>query len=413
MAPALQDAQRTLQLLLRRSVIAYYPGVHLPAEFQLVAACCRWPPSPAREEALLAAAAGADWNLVARIAQRHRVEGLVWNALRQAGAPFPAEVGERLQAAAERIARQNLVLTAESLRLTALLERAQIRHLFIKGVSLGVLAYGSIGPKMGWDIDLLVPIESVEPAASVLEAAGYRLHIPSGPRGREKLGLWHRHWKESVWTTPDGRLTVELHSRLNDNSMLLPEVGLDSPSRQVEVSKGRFLATLRSEELFAYLCVHGASSAWFRLKWIADVGALLGDCPPDEIERLYRRSQEMGAGRAAAQALLLCERLLAIPLPAALAAELRSDGINRWLLDIALRKLAGRTLTAELNEKLLGTGTIHLMQFALLPGLRFKFAELRRRLAFPAHRIAVPLPKALGFLYPLVAVSRRLGRRGR
>ncbi|MGZ8305913.1 MAG: nucleotidyltransferase family protein, partial [Allosphingosinicella sp.] len=201
--------------------------------------------------------------------------------------------------------------------------------------------------------------------------------------------------------------------RLNDNPLLLPEVGPDSPIQQVEVAKGRFLATLRTDELFAYLCVHGASSAWFRLKWIADVGALLGDCPPNEIERLYRRSQAMGAGRAAGQALLLCERLLATPLSPALAAELRADRMNRWLVAVALRKLAGRTLTAELDEKLLGTGTIHLMQFALLPGLRFKFAELRRQLVNPADRIAVPLPRALGFLYPFVALARRLKPRPR
>ena len=276
---------------------------------------------------------------------------------------------------------------------------------------MGVLAYGSIGPKMGWDIDLLVPLESLETAASALESAGYRLLLPKGPKARERLGLWHRHWKESVWATPDGGLTVELHTRLNDNPMLLPGVGPDSPSRQVEVSRGKFLATLPADELFAYLCVHGASSAWFRLKWIADVGALLGACPPEEIERLYRRARELGAGRAPAQALLLCERLFATPLPPALGAELRSDRINRWLLAIGLRKLAGRTMTAEPAERLLGTGTIHLMQFALLPGLRFKYAELRRQLVNPADRIAVPLPRALGFLYPLVAMSRRLGRR--
>lgn len=385
--------------------------VHLPREFELVAACCRWPPSPERDSAVLAAAAQADWTLVARIAERNRVEGLVWNALRQSGASLPGEVGERLQASADRIARQNLSLTAESLRLSGLLGQAQVRHLFVKGITLGVLAYGSIGPKMGWDIDLLVPFESVEPAAASLEAAGYRLVLPRGPKGRERLGLWHRHWKESVWVTPGSGLTVELHSRLNDNPLLLPGVGPDSPRRQVEVSRGRFLETLRTDELFAYLCVHGASSAWFRLKWIADVAALLGGCPPAEIERLYRRSQELGAGRAAAQALLLGERLLATPVPSALVAELRADPINRWLLSVALRKLAGRTLTAELDEKLLGTGTIHIMQFALLPGLRFKYAELCRQLVNPADRIALPLPRALGFLYPLVAVSRRLNRR--
>jgi hypothetical protein len=384
--------------------------LHLPREFELVAACCRWPPSPERSQALLAAAAQADWDLVARIAERHRVEGLVWNALRESGAAFPAEVGERLRAAADRIARQNLLLAAESLRLTGLLERAQVRHLFVKGITLGVLVYGSIGPKMGWDIDLLVSPDSVEPAAAALEEAGYRLLLPGGPKGRERLGVWHRHWKESVWITPGSRMTVELHSRLTDNPLLLPGIGLDSPTRQVEVAKGRYLATLCNDELFAYLCVHGASSAWFRLKWIADVGALLGGCPPEEIDRLYRRSQEMGAGRAAAQALLLCERLLATPVPPALAAELRSDAVNRWLLAIALRKLAGRTLTAELDERLLGTGTLHLMQFALRRGLRFKYAELRRRLINPADRVAVPLPRALWFLYPAVAMSRRLRR---
>ena len=387
--------------------------MHLPREFELVAACCRWPPSPARDFAVLAAAEQADWNLVARIAERNRIEGLVWNALREAGASLPSEVGERLQSAADRIARQNLFLAAESLRLSALLQGARLRHLFVKGISLGVLAYRSIGPKMGWDIDLLVPRDSIEPAAAALEAAGYRLVLPRGPKGRERLGLWHRHWKESVWITPGGRLTVELHSRLNDNPLLLPGVGVDSPSQRVEVSKGRFLETLRTDELFAYLCVHGASSAWFRLKWIADLGALLGDSPPPEIERLYRRSQELGAGRAAAQALLLCERLLGTPVPPPLVAELRSDRVNRWLLSVALRKLAGRTLTAELDERLLGTGTLHLMQFALLPGLGFKYSELRRRLINPADRIAVPLPRVLGFLYPFVAVSRRLGWRTR
>ena len=51
------------------------------------------------------------------------------------------------------------------------------------------------------------------------------------------------------------------------------------------------------------------------------------------------------------------------------------------------------------------------MQFALLPGLGFKYAELRRQLINPADRVSVQLPKALRFLYPLVAISRRLGRR--
>ncbi|MEA3052108.1 MAG: hypothetical protein QOG72_1011 [Sphingomonadales bacterium] len=383
--------------------------MHLSREFQLVAACCRWPPSPERHSAVLGAAGSVDWALVARIAERHRVEGLVWAALRGSGVVVPEAPGARLRGAAAHIARQNLELAAESLRLSGLLAAAGVRHLFVKGISLGALVYGSIGPKMGWDIDLLVPLESVEAAAALLEGAGYGLAIPAGPRARERLGRWHEHWKESVWKTADPRrLHVELHTRLSDNSMLLPEVGSDSPLQQVEVAKGRFLPTLQTDDLFAYLCVHGASSAWFRLKWIADVGALLGDRAPAEIDRLYRRSQDLGAGRAAAQALLLCRRLFGTPLPPELAAELEADRMNRWLVAIALRKLAGRAVATELHETRLGTATIHLMQLGLLPGLKFKLAELGRQLVNPHDRVAVPLPRGLGFLYPLVAFARRL-----
>lgn len=385
--------------------------MHLPPEFRLVADCCRWPPSPARDEAVRTGAGRAlDWTLIARIAERHRVEGLVWNALRRAEVAVPAEAGERLRAAAARIARQNLVLTAESLRLAERLDGAGIRHLFVKGVALGALVYGSVGPKMGWDIDLLVPLDSVEAAAALLEAAGYRLDLPSGPRARETLARFHEHWKESVWKSADGALTVELHTRLSDNPMLLPEVGPDSPVQLVEVAKGRFLPTLGPDELFAYLSVHGASSAWFRLKWIADVAALLAPVPPDEIERLYRRSQQLGAGRASAQALLLCRRLFGTAIPPALAAELEADRTNGWLLAIALRKLAGRALATELHHIRFGTASIHLMQLGLLPGLRFKLGELGRQLVNPGDRVAVPLPRRLGFLYPLVAAARRFRR---
>lgn len=388
--------------------------MHLPREFQLVVACCRWPPSPARDEAVRALAGRAvDWSLVARIAERHRVEGLAWNALRQAEVAVPAEAGERLRSAAARIARQNLVLTAESLRLAARLDEAGIRHLFVKGIALGALVYGTVGPKMGWDIDLLVPLPVVEAAAGVLEGAGYRLLLPSGPSARETLARFHEHWKESVWTSADGALTVELHTRLSDNPALLPEVGADSPARQVEVARGRFLPTLAPDELFAYLSVHGASSAWFRLKWIADVAALLAGTPPAEIERLYRRSLQLGAGRASAQALLLCRRLYGTELPPALAAELEADRTNRWLVGIALEKLAGRTLATELHQVRFGTAGIHLMQLALLPGLRFKLGELGRQLVRPDDRIAVPLPRGLGFLYPFISMTRRLIRRPR
>jgi len=381
--------------------------VRLSREFQLVAACCRRPADAEAGARIRALAEGADWPRTARIARRHRVEGLVRDGLRRAGVAAPEPEGAQLSRAAERITIQNLTLAGESLRLKRAFEAAGVDLLFVKGLTLAQRAWGSIAFKMGWDIDVLVAPDAVEEAARLLEQAGYALKIPEGAAARERLAFWHRHWKESVWVAPSG-IVVELHTALADNEALLRGVGLGSPRQDVAIAGAGALPTLALEPLFSYLAVHGASSAWFRLKWIADVAALIAPLSEPEIERLYRAAAAVGAGRAAAVALLLCARLFGTPLSATLLAELMRDRVVRTLLRVSLRKLAGRAEQRELGETRLGTLSIHLLQLGLGSGMRYKLGELRRQLVSPYDRLAVPLPRPLAFLYPAVFILRRL-----
>lgn len=348
-----------------------------PAEFAYAVACCRWNRSPEQDEWLRAQA--IDWPLFLRILRRHRVEGLAWRALRQAGVEMPAEVAAELQASADRIGRDNLAAAAECARLRARFDAAGLPLLFVKGLTLATLAYGSIVPKSGWDIDLLVDPADVVRAAELLEAGGHELVVPRGPASPVRIARWHRRAKESVWRHQARGTHVELHSALADHPLLLPGIGVRSPRQEVAVTDGISLPTLRLEELFAYLTVHGASSAWFRLKWIADLAAFLDGRSPAEIEVLYRRSQELGAGRAAALALLLLDTLFAAPLPPSLLADLKRSQTNRWLVAASLRSMTGRAVATELSELRLGTIWIHLTQFGLLPGFRYKIGELRRQ----------------------------------
>src|SRR5262249_32806700 len=145
---------------------------------------------------------------------------------------------------------------------------------------------------------------------------------------------------------PDG-LFVELHTRLADNRALVPELTVSSPTRQVEITAGRSVSTLAADELFSYLCVHGASSLWFRLKWITDLAALLSACPATEIERLYSRSQELGAGRAADQALLLAHHFYRTLDGTGLADRLERDRTSCWLAAAARCQLSSFTEPTE------------------------------------------------------------------
>jgi hypothetical protein len=349
-------------------------------EFELVAACCRWPLTSAAKSAISVSAAGVDWPLFLKMARRHRVEALVENALRQAGVDAPSDVSASLRSAAMETVRQNVTLAAECVRLNRLFEGAGVPIIFVKGVTLGLLAYGTLSLKMGWDIDILVPEEQLDEAADLLIGAGYAC---TGPKSRESLLAWHRVSKESEWRHREHQAVVELHTRLVDNVALLPVVGSNSPRQHVSVSSGTSLPTLASDELFAYLCVHGASSAWFRIKWIADVAALLGAGGAQETERLYQRAHTMGAGRAPAQALLLCARLFGAELTPGLRRELNSDWRNRYLYKAALRLMSGRLAATELHDTTLGTLPIHLTQLFLRPGLRFKRSEVRRQMTSP------------------------------
>ena len=355
--------------------------IPLQKEFQLAAACCRWPPSQARIDGITQACAGIDWPLFGRVAHRHRVEGLVWDGLRRADAEVPGAIGAPLAKAASDIVRQNLLIVGESLRLDEALREVGIESLFLKGVTLGVLAYGSVSLKRGWDIDLLVRPNQLADAVTVLRSSGYRCNFPAGDGSTDALVRFHDRAKESVWEHPARGFFVELHTALVDNKRLLPGMDARSPSQAVELAPGRSLQTLASDELFAYLCVHGASSAWFRLKWIADLAALLSDNEPSENDRLYHQSQRLGAGRAAAQALLLAEQLFETRISPELKREMQSKVANRWLHRSALRLMSGPNVAVELHHRRLGTLPIHLTQFALLPGWRFKFSEFARQLA--------------------------------
>jgi len=55
--------------------------------------------------------------------------------------------------------------------------------------------------------------------------------------------------------------------------------------------------------------------------------------------------------------------------------SLGSSAANRWLARIALNQL----LAPEPGSRMFGTATIHLSQFLLLPGARFKTIEARRQ----------------------------------
>lgn len=377
------------------------PLIRTSAEFRLALACARRPALPSCVVA--AAHEGIDWALFCRVAKRHGIAGLAVEALQQAGLSVP----DALERTARRRGRAALRQAAEALRLQDLLAAAGIAALFLKGPALAQRAFGTIGSRDAVDIDVAVASVSVVRAWAVLSAAGYAAEIPrrhlSGAALRTFLSIakdsFHRHATTGA--------IVELHWRLSDD-LIEPAVPDPTTWQTVEVAPGRSLATLGDDALFTYLCVHGAAHGWARLKWLADIGALLLDSD-DGGARYWRVAQDAGAVRPVASALLLAERLLAIDPPPGFTAP------RSWRLR-ALLQLSVRTMMAGGGAReLASTPYRGWVEFAakllIAPSPRTVAATLRR-LAISSEDVGtLALPPGCTWLYPLLRIPMLVMRR--
>lgn len=353
------------------------------AEFKLLLDCCRAAFARAPPSAIAVDPATIDWERFVRLARFHRVQAIAWNSLAPASNALPVAQAETLAEEAAEIAAANLRAAVEAGSLRDHFVGAGVDLLFLKGLTTATLAYRAPLLKVSADLDLLVDPADIDRAAELLEARGF---APMVPRDRERLSAWHHSRKESLWRRADG-IQIDLHSRLADNRRLIAGLGLASPRQDVIVAPGIALPTLAEQELVAYLCVHGASSAWFRLKWISDLAGIL--YPWRDLERLHEQCRRLGAGRAASQALLLIARLFDVD-PDKAARDLRADWQSRLLARSAARQLALGGEPRAPTETPFGTARIHWTQLLLMPGAPFKlgegFRQIRDAVANRANR---------------------------
>jgi len=384
----------------------------LPAEFALVVACCTWPMSEARSATIRdAAARPLDWDRLLRVAKRHRVEGFVSNGLAQAAVAAPAHVSGQLRDLAGVVAHRSLANAAESVRLQRALDEAGITSAVLKGSAVEILAYGALGMKSAWDIDLLVAPSDVVRAIDCLDHAGYDLVQPGG-LGRSQFETWISLARDCECRHRETGVNLELHWRLVDSLTLLQGLSVAAPSQDVVVAKGWSLRTFSNDELFTYLCVHGATHGWSRLKWIGDVAAFLER--QGDIERMYRRSLELGAGRCSAQALLLCDSLFNTALPTGLKAELESDVCARWLATLALGVLTFGAGESEIEDRAFGTSGISVSQLILTRSWSSRLKDMAHKWnRGPDLRLYLSIPERLRLFYGPVRLAVWVGRRFR
>lgn len=312
------------------------------AEFCLIAACCKWPETPERDAEIRALAREQlDWQSLSALTRKHRVEGMVFAALLSAQAVLPRDIHRNLAVQALRIKQQNISSAAETVRIQRQLDAANIPAIFFKGVALAQLAYGRLDIKHSKDIDFLVPPEKMRECTHLLEQHGYRLTKPHprfSPAQWRKLLVFYR---EIELIDPVKLLQVEPHWRMSWLAPLLAYLHARSPTIDVDLPGFGTVRSVTRDDLFVYLCFHGAQHGWLRLKWLADLHALLASQSHAEIERLYDYGQRVSGHAFAKVALRLCATLFGLDLPPRIVAEIAANRIANQIYAISLANLTG------------------------------------------------------------------------
>lgn len=380
-------------------------GDELGAELAFVCACCRRPDDSLRRARIaeLAKAVG-DWDKVERLALAHRVQGLVAHGA--ASASVSAAVARTWAAIADRVKRRALDDLAETVRLSRALGDAGIQHAILKGVPLGVRAFGTPILKQSWDIDLLVAPADAVAAAQALVELGYAPHVPARRFTEAEFRRWSAVSKEAEFRSPGGR-TAELHWAVSDHPMLLSGIGVDSADRPVELLQGAQVPTLGDSANLAYLAVHGASHGWSRLKWLADFAGLIAGRPEGEREALLRSAREHGVGHSLDQALILCERLLGAgpgPVP--------TSGEALELARLASTVIDRRGRSADFDSDGRAARAIGEIRRRLIPGARYRLILGYRLLRGSEDRRLIPLMRGFGWAYWLIRPFSTIIRAG-
>ena len=349
-------------------------------EFNAVATATVFPVSAKSLEMLhVALHQPLDWEHFCAVMQKQRVGGLVYHSIsRLPCGSVPEALLLRLQKTAKKIAFNSLRMTDQASRLVQRLEDVGIPAAVLKGSSLDVLAYGQFGIRQSKDIDLFIGEEHVEAADAMLSQLSFARIVPPASWSEEELHAFRQRRSHYEYAEAATGMQVELHWRLANNQHFGQQYLPPDTWQTVDLDGGRTLPTLGRIELSEYLCIHGASHAWFRLKWLADLAAIRRQ--GDELDAaLIARAKQNGTSRAVGQALMLCRDLYGLPLPR--AAE--SGATVRLLAYLALKAMLAGNGAGELTEHRAVNTLVHASHFLLSAKPQYLATELRNEIFTP------------------------------
>lgn len=401
---------------------------NMPVELRLILCCLRVSADQDAGKQIEALSRRVmDWDAFIGLVNRHRVPSLVYNNLKRfTGNSIPEIVRTRLKNCFHRNAQQVLAKTAELMRIVKKFNQNNIPVLPLKGPVLALQVFGDVGLRHVGDLDIMVPAECVKKAENLMLQEGYRRTYPGFDLTPRQHSYYTLHSKHSEFYNQDRRISVELHWRLCSNPYLFP-LQFDAiwKDRQTVRLAGADVAALSLEHTILFLCVHGATHAWFKLFWLNDIARLLQKYQTIDWSKLMVHAARLGVRRMVAEGVILANLLLDSPLPGQVRVYAEKDKAVYSLARMALylirhpggpsyRPFTPAFFYSKLYQSMLRGNQQYKLSF-FLAQIGADCDDWERvplpDTLFPFYYLVRPLFWFFSRYVPKIKVERRMGRR--
>ena len=235
------------------------------------------------------------------------------------------------------ISQQNMLMSAELIRIMKLLEENNIEALAFKGPALAQMAYGDITLRQYVDIDILVDENDAFQAGKLMSENGHIAILPLNIM-RNKTCL---HAAKDFSLMSKGGVHTELHWRLFEKKFNISIMSCAKEKKCQAVSiNGKTVRTLQNELLLVYLCLHGAKHAFERIEWICDIDRFIRNTEV-HWDNAIDIAEQSHSKRSFYLGLSLAHTLLHTTIPEELTTRIEKEDIQ-MLQTMTLEKMTNR-----------------------------------------------------------------------
>ncbi|MFK5977129.1 MAG: nucleotidyltransferase family protein [Sulfurovum sp.] len=328
-----------------------------------------------------------DDNQIITLTQTHKITKVVYTNLKK---HFPNDsLVTKLQKIFMINSQKSMLLSAELLHITKLLEKQNIDIISFKGASLSQLLYGDIISRQYSDLDILIELQDRDNIYEILSQNGYEKTLNITLSQEEK---WYKNSKDMLLFHKKRGIHIELHWLLVDRDFPM-DIELDSIKKECQniTINRQNIKIFGNEDLLIYLTIHGSTHLWHSIGWIKDIDMMIRgqNIDWDKIEIRLNITQR----GAFLLGLYLSNSLLDTPIP----HNYKEESRQKWL--IALTDFIIKSWQEPISEFKIRVAIVY-----ILPNIKTRVKYLYKVIINPTRSEYdfIDLPKGFYWLYYII-----------